>query len=42
MARPSLLYFLSLSFSERKVMVGTVDIFDKKKYDVGSLVSTVQ
>jgi hypothetical protein len=41
-ARPSLLCFLSLSFGERKVMVGIVDAFDKKGYDVGSLGSTVQ
>jgi hypothetical protein len=41
-AHPSFLYFLSLSFGKGKVMVGIVDAFDKKGYDVGSLVSTVQ
>jgi hypothetical protein len=42
MARPSFLCFLLLSFGERKVMVGIVDAFDKKRCDVGSLVSLVQ
>jgi hypothetical protein len=41
-AHPSLLCFLSLSFGERKVMVGIVGAFDKKGYDVGSLLSAVQ
>jgi hypothetical protein len=41
-AHPSLLCFLSLSFGEGKVMVGIVDDFEKKDYDVGSLVSSVQ
>jgi hypothetical protein len=41
-ARPSFFYFLSLSFGKGKVMVGIVNAFDKKGYDVGSLVSTVQ
>jgi hypothetical protein len=34
--------FLLLRFGERKVMVGIVDTFDKKGYDVGGLVSAVQ
>ena len=41
-AHPGLLCFLLLSFDEGKVMVGIVDAFDKKGYDVGSLVSAVQ
>ncbi len=41
-ALPSLLCFFLLSFGERNIMVGIVDAFDKKGYDVGSLVSTVQ
>ncbi len=41
-AHPSSLCFLSLSFGEGKVMIGIVDAFDKKGYDVGSLVSMVQ
>jgi len=42
--RPSLLCFLSLGFgeSERKVVVGVVDTFGEKGYDVDRLVSTVQ
>ncbi len=42
MTSPSLLCFLLLSFGEGKVMVGIVNAFDKKRYDVGSLVSAVQ
>ena len=34
-AHLSLLCFLSLSFGERKVVIGIVDAFDKKEYDVG-------
>jgi hypothetical protein len=41
-ACPSFLCFLLLSIGEGKVMVGIVDAFVKKGYDVGSLVSTVQ
>jgi hypothetical protein len=39
---PSLLYFLLLGFGEGEVVVGIINAFDKKGYDVGSLVSTVQ
>jgi hypothetical protein len=41
-AHLSFLCFFLLSFGEGKVMVGIVNAFDKKGYDVGSLVSTVQ
>jgi hypothetical protein len=36
-ARPSFLCFLSLSFGEGKVMVGIVDPFDKKGYELEAL-----
>ncbi len=41
-AGPNFLCFLSLIFGKGKVMVGIVNAFDKKGYDVGCLVSTVQ
>jgi hypothetical protein len=42
MARSSLLCFLSLSFSEEKVMIGIIYAFDEKGYDIRSFISTVQ
>ncbi len=41
-ARFSLLCFLSLNFSERKVMVGIINTFDEKGYDFRSFISAVQ
>ena len=37
-----LLYFLLLGFSEGEVVVGIVDAFDEKGYDVGRLLSAAQ
>ncbi len=41
-ARSSLLCFLSLSFGERKEMVGIINAFDEKGYDIRSFIYTVQ
>jgi hypothetical protein len=41
-ARSSLLCFLLLSFGERKVMVGIINAFDEKGYDIRSFKSMVQ
>ncbi len=42
MTRLSLFCFLSLSFDEKKVIVGIVDAFNEKGYNVGCLVLAVQ
>ena len=42
MTHPRALCFLSLSISERKVIVGIVDAFSERGNDVGRLVSVVR
>ncbi len=42
MALSSLLCFLLSSFGERKVMVGIINAFDEKAYDIRSFISMVQ